>query len=170
MHRAAVVVIVSGLVSPSFAGPGPGAFRDLPAGDYLPGSALSVSIAINPPGGTTVVGLEDAPPAGWTVSSISHSGSFDVPTGKVKWGPFIAPSIPASVSYDVTPAAGKTGQRCFLGTVSFGGADQPVGGDGCLTRAPAATAIGLALLFGSMILAGSRVLIVRRQPDSLREG
>ena len=50
-----------------------GATRDLT--DYSdPGIMFTVSISIDPPPGTGVVGVEDAPPAGWPVSNISNGG------------------------------------------------------------------------------------------------
>ena len=107
-----------------------GAARDLPD-CYDPGNALTVSIAIQVPSGTSAVGLEDSPPTGWTVSNISNSGVFDALNNKVKWGPFFEP-FPEAVTYDATPPITETGTKCFAGTVSFDGNDQSITGDDCI--------------------------------------
>ena len=110
------------------------ASRDLPSG-YRAGTPFSVSITVQLPPAVVAVGLEDAPPAGWAVSDISDNGAWDSQHGKVKWGPFFAPQIPAAVTYRVTPPAGTSGQWCFAGTVSFDGVNQPITGELCLSPA-----------------------------------
>lgn len=138
-----------------------GATRDL--SQFVgPTSTFTVTIAVNPPAGTSVVGVEEAPPSGWTVSVISNGGTFDAGTGKVKWGPFFDPAIPPLVSYDVTPPPGSVGYECFTGTVSFGGASAPnITGDTCvLVPVPAVTEWGMAIM-ALMMLCGATVLIGR---------
>jgi hypothetical protein len=138
-------------VAPAVAAP----IRDLPD-SYTPGGTFTVAITLNTPGGTSVVGAEDAPPAGWTVSNIDNGGSLDAGTGKVKWGPFFSPSIPASLSYDVTPPASGGGDVCFAGTASFDGLEEAIAGDGCITRSiPAASAWGLLVLALAIAALGS---------------
>ncbi len=112
---------------------GEGATRSLPCG-YTPGESLTVSISIDPPPGTLAAGLEDSPPGGWTVSTISNGGVFDSSTGKVKWGPFFAPSIPSVVTYDVKPPGAATGEHCFSGAVSFDGLNQSITGELCISE------------------------------------
>ena len=109
-----------------------GATRDLPD-EYVPGVPFTVTIAVQAPPGTTAMGLEDSPPTGWTgVTAISGGGSYDAVNGKVKWGPFFTPSIPDSVSYQITAPVDAVGWQCFGGTVSFDGLNQAVGGDDCI--------------------------------------
>ena len=111
-----------------------GAIRTLP-GYYSTGCTFSVSITIEPPLDTVVAGLEDSPPPGWTeVDSISEGGAYDAETHKVKWGPFFTPSIPAMVSYNVTPPGDAIDTQCFAGTVSFDGFNQAIGGSACLPQ------------------------------------
>lgn len=112
-----------------------GAARDLPD-QYVPGSALTVCIAIVPPPGTSAIGVEDSPQPGWEVSNVSAGGHWDPIYEKVKWGPFFAP-FPDQVCYEVTPPMNATGEYCFTGTVSFDGANQPVEGDECVPEEPA---------------------------------
>lgn len=140
------------------------ASRDLPD-NYRPGAPVPVTITMAPPPGVAVVGVEDLPPAGWQVNNITQSGSFDAQSGKVKWGPFFSPSIPTLVSYDVTPPAGTTGQRCFAGSASFDGADQPTGGDLCIPLAvPAVGEGGLAVLAVLLTASGAGLVLWRRKP------
>lgn len=103
-----------------------------PSGVYYPGAPLSVGIDLVPPAGVVAVALEDVPPAAWIVSNISHGGFYDAANGKVKWGPFFSPDIPAGVSYVVTPPNDTVGPHCFTGTVSVDGANQATCGDSCL--------------------------------------
>jgi len=142
--------------------PASGAVRDLPD-VYTPGVTVPVLITVDAPPGATVAAMEDAPPPGWVVSiiSISDSGSFDAQTGKVKWGLFFAPSIPSILSYNVAPPANAPAPACFVGTVSFGGADTPMAGDSCITVAiPALSGWGLAVT-GALLLT-SATLVLRR--------
>lgn len=106
--------------------------RDLPA-NYEPGVSFTVSIVIDSQDSTTVI-LEDTPPTGWIqIDNISDGGSYDSVTHEVKFGPFLAPSIPTAVTYDITPPGGATGEQCFAGTVSFDGAPgQAIGGEDCV--------------------------------------
>ena len=91
------------------------AIRDLPA-DYVPGVTFTVSIALNPPGGTAVVGVEEQPPIGWVVSRLSHSGVFDTQSQKVKWGPFFGGSVPPAVS-SFFNSPSPSGSLCGAGFV-----------------------------------------------------
>ncbi len=158
--------IVAGLIAWAVA-PRPvyaqGASRALPV-HYGPGASLTVSIAIDPPPGTGIVILEDAPPAGWSASNISHGGTWDVQNEKVKWGPFWDPSIPATVTYDATPATQAIGQQCFAGTVSFDvTGNQPVAGDPCIAVAvPTLSQWGLVVMLLLLLAAGT--LVLRRLP------
>ena len=108
-----------------------GATRHLPIG-YVGGVSHTVSIDLNTKGESTTAGIEDMPPTGWAVFNISNGGVWDASNDKVKWGPFFAPSIPAAVTYDVTPPSDENGERCFSGTISLDGINEPVIGDDCL--------------------------------------
>lgn len=140
---------------------GQSATRDLP--DYhLPGNTVTIIIALIAPPATVAAGLEDKPPAGWTVGAISHSGSLDVQTGKVKWGPFLGGSIPSAVTYEVTPPAGSGGRACFAGTATFDLGEHPIGGDACLAfNVPVASTWGL--LTTALALAAVGSVILRRR-------
>lgn len=105
-----------------------------PVNDYCGGETKTIHFALNVPVGTVVIGIEDSPPVGWLVSNISDGGIYDVVNAKVKWGPFFAP-LPVMVMYDVTPAINKTGLRCFDGTISIDGINQPICGDECILDA-----------------------------------
>lgn len=136
--------------------------RQLPE-SYVPGVAATVSIVINSPGGTGVVGVEEVPPSGWSVSAISHGGEWDIENQKVKWGPFFGASIPSSVSYSVTPPGGSIGEQCFSGTASFDGINHAISGENCIAGAiPAVSAWGAAILAALILLAGTYVM--RRRP------
>ncbi len=140
---------------------GQSAVRDLPPVYGGGVTSFSVSIAINPPPGVAVVGLEDKPPAGWPVSNISNGGALDTQSGKVKWGPFFG-TIPASVSYELEVPGSASGPACFVGAVSFDGLDQPIGGDACVYGPiPAASEWGL-LVLGLSILIGGTILLQGR--------
>jgi hypothetical protein len=96
------------------------ATRTLPSYGYVPGSALTVSIAVNPVATVANFAVEDVPPAGWAVSNISQGGSLDAVNGKVKWGPFFD-NTARTLAYQVTPPSGETGTKTFAGSASFDG-------------------------------------------------
>ncbi|MFH1110850.1 MAG: hypothetical protein V1790_16880 [Planctomycetota bacterium] len=159
-HRAFILTALSVVVYGSSAETvsAQDAVRDLPA-DYVPGVTFTVSIALNPPDGTAVVGIEEQPPIGWVVSAISHSGVFDTQKQKVKWGPFFGSSVPPAVSYDIRPFGGGSGEQCFTGKVSFDGLVPDIGGDLCIPHSvPAVSGIGLAGLAVSLFVVGAMVL------------
>jgi len=136
------------------AGPASGiaAVRALPD-NALPGSVITVTITLNIPPNATVAAAEDAPPYGWAVSNISNGGSFDSPTRKVKWGLFFAPSIPATLSYDVT--ATGSNRNCFEGQVSYDSGGSLIGGDACVVAIPAVSAWGAVALTLLLLTAGT---------------
>lgn len=130
---------------------GQGASRDLSAfsGPSLP---FFVQMDIDS-AEAMVVGVEEAPPTGWIVGAVSNSGEWDEASGKVKWGPFFAPSVPTALSYEITPTD-PPGPGCFEGLASFDGADDAIGGDQCTAgTVPATSAWGVvcaAFLFASL--------------------
>jgi len=101
---------------------------------YRPDSPVTVAIAVTIAPDVSAIALEDAPPAGWVVdeASITASGQWDAGTGKVKWGPFFQGAIPDSVSYQVTPPEGETGEHCFVGELSYDGFLVDITGDDCI--------------------------------------
>jgi hypothetical protein len=149
-------VLAIGWAAPIAAGQS--AVRELPPVYGGGVSGITVSIAINPPQGVAVVGLEDMPPTGWPVSNISNGGAFDVQSGKVKWGPYFG-TVPGSVSYELTVSGSASGPACFAGAVSFDGLDQPVAGAACVYGpVPAASEWGLLALGLSILIGGTLLL------------
>jgi hypothetical protein len=113
-------------------------------------------------GAVSAPGVEDKPPAGWTISNISNGGAFDANSGKVKWGPFFSPSIPSVLTYDVLPSLSSTSEVCFVGTASFDGLDEAIGGELCIPApVPAASAWGLLTLVLGLVIVGS-ICVQRR--------
>ena len=133
--------------------------RDL-SGYSDPATVFSVQITLDSPPATVAAGIEETPPTDWTVSNISHSGTWDTQSQKVKWGPFFNPSIPTAVSYDVTPL-GVGSVRCFDGTISFDAADETIGGDLCVgDPIPAISQWGLVCMM-LVLLTAAGVLLGR---------
>ncbi len=140
------------------------AVRDL-SGYNGPDVAFTVSIALNPPGGTIVGALEEAPPVGWAVGAISDGGSWDNLTDQIKWGPLFDPSIPAAVTYELTPPAQVTGTHCFSGSVTFDALVDPIAGDQCLSVAvPSVSEWGIVAMALSVLATGTWIL--RTHPDN----
>jgi len=110
------------------------ASRDLSDPDlsYCPGDPKKVRIVLTPLNSATVLGVEDVPPPGWIVTNnISHGGAFDPVHGKIKWGPFFAP-FPPEISYEIIPIPANAITRCFYGSVSVDGNNQPICGEECV--------------------------------------
>ncbi|MEO8426498.1 MAG: FG-GAP-like repeat-containing protein [Verrucomicrobiota bacterium] len=102
------------------------AIRQLPAG-YFPGIRFAVTIAANPPIGTTVYAVEDHPPVGWSVANLNDGGRFDALNQTVKFGPFFDADARV-LSYEITPSANESGPKKFSGTISVDGSSLPIGG------------------------------------------
>ena len=135
-----------------------GATRDL-SGYTSPGVMFTVTITIDPPEGTGVAGVEETPPAGWPVSNISDGGTWDPVTEEVKWAPLFDPSIPAAVTYDVTPPGNATGQQCFSGIAYFDGIDYTIEGDDCISIGiPTISQWGLVVMAVLVLTVGTTVL------------
>jgi hypothetical protein len=73
------------------------------------------------------------PPENWTVSGISHEGTYDALTRKVKWGPFFDDTA-RTLTYEVMPPADTTGTKQFQGTASADGENSPIGGPNTINR------------------------------------
>ncbi len=162
------LVVLSAMTSPTSA---QAPARDL-SGFSDPATVFSVQITLDSPPATVAAGIEETPPTNWSVSNISHSGTWDEQSQKVKWGPFFNPSIPSTVSYDVTPF-GVGGSRCFDGTISFDAVDETIGGDLCVgDPIPALSQWGL-LCMTLLLLTAAGVLLGRgrahRDPSLLHD-
>jgi len=144
------------------------ATRDLSA--YAgPGATFTVVITLTP-AGAVAVGLEETPPVGWPILNVSDSGSWDPDTEEIKWGPFFEGSIPASISYDVTPPGVPSGEHCFFGVANFGLGDETIGGDTCVTIVvPAVSTWGLLLVGMGILTAGTLSIRVSRRSRVAQE-
>ncbi len=141
---------------------GAGAARDL-SGYTGPDMPFTVTITLDLPPGTDVVGAEDGPPPGWTaITNITEGGTYDADSHKVKWGPFFSPSIPTTLSYDVTP---PPSEACFAGTANIDGIEHTIGGNACVPVAvPAVSAWGTIALLLSVLIAAVVVFRSNRKP------
>ena len=138
-----------------------GATRDL--SEYTAFEVTFTVTIVLDPGDAQLAGVEEAPPVGWTVSNISDSGTWDMETEKVKWGPFFG-SIPPEVTYDVTPLGEGMGEHCFAGTVTFDTLNDTIGGDECIMLAvPTLSEWGTAAMVLLVLTAGT-VVFGRRGP------
>ncbi len=108
------------------------------AANYTPGVGITVTISVTPDASTNVYAVEDTVPAGWVVSGINNSGAFDSNNHKVKWGPYFD-NTARSLTYVVTPPTGETGNKTFIGSVSFDGISVSVAGTRSLSPPVACT-------------------------------
>ncbi len=118
-----------------------------------PDQTFTITIALDISTGTFLAGVEDAPPPGWVVTNITDGGGWDALNAEVKWL-FFDPSIPSSVSYDVTPPMALLGLPCFIGTVAVDALSEPIQGDQCAgAPVPMASTFGTVALLGLVIAA-----------------
>jgi hypothetical protein len=108
------------------------------AANYAPGVSITVTLTVTPDASTQVYAVEDTTPLGWAVSNINNNGAFDSTNRKVKWGPFLD-NAALTLTYVVTPPAGETGTKTFVGSVSFDGVSVSVTGTRTLSPAPVCT-------------------------------
>lgn len=95
----------------------------------LPGAALTFSIAVNPPSGTTSYAVEERIPEGWIVQSISDDGEYDSESNSIRWGLFLDATARV-LSYVVQAPAGISSIAEFGGVVSFDGTVERIKGLG----------------------------------------
>jgi outer membrane protein assembly factor BamB len=110
--------------------------RSLPAA-YSPGLPMTVNLVATPQPGIAFYTVEDSPPAGWTVSvtNISEGGYYDSGNRRIRFGPFLD-SQPRTLSYQVTPPQGESGNKSFTGISAVDGIDRLVGGTHVLSLIP----------------------------------
>jgi hypothetical protein len=96
-------------------------------GDTAPGATTTIQLNVAPPGGTSAYAVEEKVPAGWSVSNISHEGSFDSATGVIRWGMFLDATA-RTLGYTLTPPPTVNAVARLGGQVSFDGAVQNVYG------------------------------------------
>jgi sugar lactone lactonase YvrE len=112
---------------------GASATRQLPA-NYLAGTPITVSIAVNPPADATAYAVEDQLPIGWQIgATISDDGQYDAQNRTVKFGPYID-STARTLSYEAVPSVSGD-VAVFAGSVSIDGAQNVIGGDCEITPA-----------------------------------
>jgi hypothetical protein len=142
-------------VEPNGLAAGSVATCSLPA-HYAPLIEVTVTITVTPDAGVVAQAIQDAPPAGWTVraASITEGGIWDGVTGRVKWGPFFD-NTARTLQYAVTPPAGATGTAVFVGTASFDGVNQAIGGSRTITPIPPTPVITWAnpasIVYGTLL-------------------
>jgi hypothetical protein len=102
------------------------------SGETQPGVSGNFELRIAPPPGTSAYAVEEKLPVGWTVSNISHEGTFDAMTGIIRWGMFFDATA-RTFTYTLTPPPGVTAIARFGGRVSFDGAVYEISGCGSVT-------------------------------------
>jgi len=106
--------------------------RKLSSSCYIAGTKLTVSLSVTPSFSSKNYAVEDTPPSGFTVSDISHSGTFESVSRKVKFGPFLD-NISRTLTYSITPSANLTGNKTFTGIASADGMSLSILGDSAIS-------------------------------------
>jgi hypothetical protein len=102
------------------------------SGGTAPGVSTTVQLKVAPAAGTAAYAIEEKVPAGWTVSNVSHEGTFDSANGVIRWGMFLDATA-RTVSYTLTPPPAVSSIAKLGGRVSFDGAVQEVYGSSGVT-------------------------------------
>ncbi len=100
---------------------------------YLPGTAATVTLTVNPGNAVSDYKVEENLSAGvgWTVSNISHNGVYDADNHKIIFGPF-SDKLQKKLTYQITAASGN-GRQLIDGTAYANGNAAPISGDLWLT-------------------------------------
>ncbi len=114
--------------------------RALPAA-YVPGEALTVTLALCPGNDTEAYALEEILPAGWTLVSTAADAEWDPSTGTIRWGP-IFDSAPCEFSYVALPSPDLGGTARFGGRASADGVSALTSGESSLREGCRLTAAG----------------------------
>lgn len=112
------------------------------AAQVTPGAAFEVTIAVQPPSGSSASAVEERVPAGWIPANISHEGTFDAEGSVIRWGVFLDGTA-RTLRYSLTPPAGVTSAAQFHGDVSFDGGQERIAGSERVFAADASVAFGL---------------------------
>lgn len=107
------------------------AVRSLPA-VYVAGEAVNISIEVTPDTLTSSYAVEETPPAGWTISDVSHYGTYV--DGKIKWGLF-TDNVVRKLSYRATPPSDASGTKIFTGNAAFDSVQSAITGDSSIVPA-----------------------------------
>jgi hypothetical protein len=86
-----------------------------------PGASADLKLRIEPPSGTSAYAVEEEVPSGWIISNVSHNGSVDADTGRIRWGVFFD-SQARELAYTITPPANVAEIGRLRGNVSYDGA------------------------------------------------
>jgi len=137
----------------------PGSLRGAVAGSstrtgpacYRAGQSVTLTNLMAPLASVWMQTLTERVPAGWTTSDISDGGSFDAPSGSIRWMFF--DNQVRQLRYTLLAPANAAGPVSLSGTASFDGATLTVGGLLQLAAAPPASGT-----------------VVRNLPDTYRGG
>jgi hypothetical protein len=100
--------------------------RILPA-SWRSGRALSVTNRTSVAANVSGYAVEDQVPVGWAVGRISHGGTFDPLSRKVKWGLFLDHD-PRILVFEATAPPATAGSVSFTGNASFDGTSVAISG------------------------------------------
>jgi hypothetical protein len=91
--------------------------RALPP-SFKPGTPFDLGLQASPAAYVRAYAVEETLPPNWTAEAISHGGSFDATTRKVKWGPF-PDALPRALTCRVASPEGFVDVAKFEGTGVF---------------------------------------------------
>jgi hypothetical protein len=100
--------------------------RELPS-DYRPNARLIVRLNVTPAAGVGAYFVDEVPPQTFIPSTLSHRGTINGSTRKLRWGPFFD-GQPRTLSYELTPPANAAGIVSFEGSGTFDGVVVPTSG------------------------------------------
>lgn len=112
--------------------------RTLPA-NYLPGTALSVDLAVSLAPGSCSAVVTEIPPAGWVITGVQGGDGWANPQGNVQWtpsGPACGGVSTHHYTYTLLPPSPATGTARFTGSFAVDGYEWSTAGDSSLSVAP----------------------------------
>jgi hypothetical protein len=103
--------------------------------EFLPGVRFTLTNQVMVDSTIRLYAVEDSVPADWSATAISHDGSFDPATHRIKWGPFYDHTN-RTLTWQLRPPSTAHGTNLFIGQAAFNDRTVPITGQRQISEIP----------------------------------